>query len=106
MDLWRYIYRSTWFVLTVLIVGGLACIFVPEYGKYTEYRNQIEALDSELAEQEQVLRALKTKQDRFKTERRYVEFIAHEVGMVHPHETIFKIRDDQASTSRHVSRRP
>ena len=95
MELLKYIYRSTWLVLAVLIVGGLACIFVPEYNKFTEYQGDIVELETELGEREQILRELKNKQDRFKLERRYVEHVAHEVGMVHPHETIFKIRDDQ-----------
>ncbi len=105
MDMWNYIYRSTWFVLTILIVGGLACIFVPEYNKFTEYRSDIEQLETELGQKEQILRGLKNKQDRFKMERRYVEHVAHEVGMVHPHETIFKIREEQAG-SHHSLRQP
>lgn len=90
MSFWRYIYKSTWFILGALILTGLACLFVPEYNQYTEYQKRMAALQGDIEAEEQTLKALKIKQDRFKTEKRFVEHVAHEVGMVKENETIFK----------------
>ena len=99
MNFWQCIYKSTWFILGALILTGLACLFVPEYKQYTEYQKRMAMIQADIDSEEQSLKELKIKQDRFKTEKRFVEHVAHEVGMVKENETIFKFYETAAVTT-------
>ena len=96
MSYWVTVYRSAWVALVVLAVAGAAVLFMPKWREYREYqRRQVEAADK-LRLEEEMLKVLKMKEDRFQRDPRFVEQIAHDLGLAKTNEVIFKFHDEGA----------
>lgn len=94
MNIWTAIYRISWITLGILIVVGILSMFWPQYRQYKEYQRREAILLEELREEQALLQALKEKQERFQSDPRFVERLAHDMGLVKPDESIFKFMDD------------
>ncbi|MFT5496912.1 MAG: cell division protein FtsB [Kiritimatiellia bacterium] len=95
MKYWDKIVTISWISLTVCIVtAGLLLIFMPELREYNLNNTTINVLEEDIAKQEADYQQLHKKQERFKKDPSYVEQIAHEMGMVYSHETIYKFTDE------------
>jgi len=93
MDLLRYTIKSMWFFIAAIIFAGLVGLFLPQMNKHQSYQESITELETEIKDGEESLKQLHVKQERFRTEKRFVEHVAHEVGMVKPGEILFKIQE-------------
>ncbi|NCC50423.1 MAG: hypothetical protein EOM20_04320 [Spartobacteria bacterium] len=99
MDYWRTIYRTAWIVLgIVLVIGGL-CIFWRPINQYREYQRREAELEQEKQLEEELIKHLKMQQQRFQNDPRFVEHVAHELGLVKPNETLFKFADEKPGTA-------
>ena len=94
MSYWVGVYRSAWVALAVLALAGAAVLFAPKWKEHREYqRRQAEAADK-LRLEEEMLKILKMKEDRFQRDPRFVEQIAHDLGLAKTNEVIFKFHDE------------
>ncbi len=84
----------------VSFVFGAIVFMGPEYRKHTQHERRLEDLRMERAREEARLQELRVRQQRFQTDRDYVRKTAHELGMVEPHEVIFRFHDDSSRTPR------
>lgn len=87
----------------IVFIGVLFCFGVimfmgPEYSKHGQYEQRLEDLRLERSREEARLQELRVRQQRFQTDRDYVRKTAHELGMVEPHEVIFRFHDDDNRT--------
>ena len=95
MNFWAVIYRFAWVTLGVLLFIAILCMFMPQYRQYREYQRRADALQEQIRLEEEMLKTLKQKQERFRSDPRFVEQIAHEVGLARPNETIFRFVEDE-----------
>ena len=93
MDLLRYTIKSVWLFIAAIIFVGLAGLFLPQMNKHHSYQASITELETEIKDGEESLKQLNVKQQRFRTDKNFVEHVAHELGMVKPGEILFKIQD-------------
>jgi len=96
MSYWDVIYRSAWAALGVLIAVAVLCMFWPKIRLHQEYQRKEAELLEEKRMEEQLIMHLKRQQERFKSDPKFVERIAHEQGMAWTNETLFKFVDDGA----------
>ncbi len=86
--------------IAVLFVFGVIVFMGPEYRKHGIHERRLEDLRMERAREEARLQELRVRQQRFQTDRDYVRKTAHELGMVEPHEVIFRFHEDSNRTLR------
>ncbi len=98
MSRWVAIYRIAWIALGVLVLVGMGFMFVPLIQEDREYQRRESALREEIRQEEQRIRELKLKQERFQSDPAFVERIAHEIGLAKPDETIFRFVDEEPGT--------
>ncbi len=99
MNIWVVIYRVSCAALGVLLVIGILSMFSPQYKQYRENERRAEELEYGIALEEEMLKTLRRKQERFRSDPRFVEQIAREIGLAKPGETIFKFMDDPETSS-------
>lgn len=100
MKYWNVIINSAWIAATAAIVlTGLGMIFMPELRQYHQNNKTIATLASDINQENKTYHEYKKKQERFRTEPEYVEQIAHEQGLVYPHEKIFNYEGDKNQTT-------
>jgi len=96
VNYWTMTYRFAWLVLVLLVVIGLACVFIPKFREMNDLRQRRDDLQREGRATEAATRELRVKRERFSSDPRYVERVAKEAGMVKPGEIVFKFTNDTA----------
>lgn len=94
MSQWSTIYRFAWIALGVLVLIGMGFMFVPLIQEDREYQRREQALREEIRHDEERIRELRMKQERFQSDPAFVERIAHDMGLAKPNETIFRFIDE------------
>lgn len=96
MNFWKLIYKSAWVALGVLAVIGLAMLFWPKWKEYRGYEQRREEARRQIEEEEERYLHLKTQQERFRTDPRFVEQVAHDLGMAKTNEVLFKFKEEDS----------
>jgi len=100
MKYWNVIINSAWIAATAaIVITGLGMIFMPELRQYHQNNKTIAALESDIHRENATYHEFKQKQERFRTDPKYVEQIAHEQGLVYPHEKLFTFDGDKNKTT-------
>lgn len=106
MNIWSFIYRASWVILAILALIALGYAVYPRVLSYRELERREAQLAEELRIEEDMLRALKERQDRLQNDPGFVEKIAREeIGLARPGETVFKFVDEDADRSAPPARR-
>ena len=83
----------------------LLMAFVPQLKTHAEYEKRLEGIRAESSEMERRLQDYRVRRERFQNDPNYVRRVAHEIGMVEPHELLFRFQDDTRSATRSLIRR-
>ena len=95
MNIWLFIYRFAWGLLGFLLLFALAYAFYPPTRQFNELKEKHAKLEESVQFEEEMLRHLRSKQERLMNDPRFVEKIAREeLGLAKPGETIYKFNDD------------
>ena len=94
--MWQLIYRSAWVALFIMGMIGATVAFLPKWREHRQLQRERAAAEEALRLEEEMLKVLKMKQERFQRDPRFVEQIAHDLGMARPDEVIFKFHNDDA----------
>ncbi len=86
-------------VLTALILAGIFCIFGPKFNSLRKMQKDKNELKQENRRLESEVTTLRTKQERFTSDARFVERTAKEMGMIRTNEIVFKFEDSSAKTN-------
>lgn len=76
------------------LICVLGCIFYGKYTALTDYRNEIDSLKSQIAEQNEYGKELDKTAEEYSTDE-YIEKYARMLGLVKPNEKIFKNYNDK-----------
>jgi cell division protein FtsB len=103
MSAWSLIYRICWSLLTVLVLIGMVCVFMPKCRSLANLRTTRAAIEQSNGKLVADIRDLRIRQERFTSEPAYVERTAREIGMVRPNETVYMFTNAtaQAATGGH-----
>ena len=88
------IYKFAWITLLILFLAGMTGIFLPQFRQYQEFKRREDELAREIQAEEEKIKRLKHWQERFPGDKRFVEQIAHELGMAKTNEIVFTFVDD------------
>lgn len=98
MSVWVVIQRVSAGVVALLALAIVIGFFYPRLQEYRDLQRQQDRLQEDVRFEEEVLKHLKSKQERLLNDPRYVERIAREeLGYAKPGETVFKFSDDPAT---------
>ncbi len=105
MNFWVMIYRIGWIALAILVVIAVIAMFIPQIRQYNELHRREAAIQEEIRLEEEIIKHLKDRQEKLRTDPRFVEKIAREeLGYAKPGETVFRFTDDEAPGSSRPSR--
>jgi len=100
MNIWVFLYRLAWTALIVLLIVGIASVFLPKVKQYREMRQREEAMQEDIRLQEDMVRSLRDRQERLQQDPAFVEKIAREeFGLARPGEVVFKFSEDEPRTA-------
>jgi hypothetical protein len=100
MSVWETIYKTAWILLCAIILMALIRLFYPKWQEFQRFETERNRLAEETRLQQEMIKALKIKQARFENDPVFVENIAHELGLVHADEIVFKFIDDPPADAR------
>lgn len=87
-------------MIAILVISAALVGFIPQLHKHAEYEERLEEIRARSAEQESRLQEYRVSKERFQNDPDYVRKVAHEIGMVEPHEVIFRFYDETRGATR------
>jgi len=94
---WNIIYRYVALAVIGLALTGVIFAFLPKVNQFRGYQATKEALEADIRTKEESIKELRLKQERFGTDKYFVQQIAHEVGFAHEGETIYQFNEKAVS---------
>jgi len=94
---WNRIYRTAALAAIGLALIGVVFAFFPKATRFRSYQETKTALEEDIRANEEVIKALRRKQERFTTDKHFVQQMAHEIGYAHEGETIYQFNDQSAT---------
>ena len=82
-------YRSAWGMLALMVIVAIGCIFIPKQYEHRALIQEKAELERKIAAEIEVRKDLQRKQERFQYDKRFIEYVAHQNGMVKPGEHLF-----------------
>ncbi len=95
MEIWDLVYKIARGIFVVLIAVGLLLLFRPRWQQHHELQKKKIELEEDVRLKREMIQLLRYKQEQFSNDARFVENMAHEMGMAKPGEMIFKFAEDQ-----------
>jgi cell division protein FtsB len=94
MKLWMMIMRVLQGLFVALLAALVILLFEPKLREYQDLRRLEAQRRAEVREQEERHKALRMKQERFVNDPRFVETLAHDLGLARSNEVLFRIQTE------------
>ena len=101
---WNTLYRYTAIAVFVLAVIGIVFAFMPKVTQFHEYQETKSTLGVDLCAEEERIKELRNNQERFHTDKYFVQQIGHQIGFAHEGEVIFQFDDGPTTNIQNKSR--
>lgn len=85
--------------MVVLALIGAAFAFLPKVEQYREYQETREELDAKIRAENKRGNELRLKQQKFTTDKHFVQKLAHEKGFAHEGETIYQFEESPGTNT-------
>lgn len=96
---WNKIYRYAAMASIGLALTGVVFAFLPKMTQFRSYQETKNALDTDIRAKEESIKELRIKQERFGSDKYFVQQIAHEIGFAHEGETIYQFSEKPAGSN-------
>jgi hypothetical protein len=96
---WNVIYRYVAIAVVGLALTGIVFAFLPKVNQFRSYQDTKNALEADIRAKEESIKELRLKQERFGSDKYFVQQIAHERGFAHEGETIYQFNEKAVSNS-------
>ena len=90
---WNVIYRYAALAAILLALIGVVFAFIPKWTQHQNYQEIKSNLEAEIRAEEERIKELRLNQEKFSTDKHFVQKIAHEIGFAHEGEVIFQFKD-------------
>lgn len=94
---WNVVYRYVAIAGLGLALVGVVFAFLPKVNQFRAYQMTKNELEADIRAKEETIKELRLKQERFGTDKYFVQQIAHEIGFAHEGETIYQFNDKAVS---------
>jgi len=98
---WNIIYRYAALAAILLALIGVVFAFLPKVTQFKDYQQTKNSLETEIRAEEERIKELRLNQEKFSTDKHFVQKIAHEIGFAHEGEIIYQF-EDESGTNRAV----
>jgi len=92
-------YRYVAAAVVLLALIGVGFAFLPKVTQFQEYRETKATLEAKIRVEEELIKKLRLNQQKFSTDKYFVQKIAHEFGFAHEGEVIFQFNDNPATNT-------
>lgn len=99
MSIWTAIYRIAVIMAFGLLGVAAALGILPKWRSMQDYRRRKEDLERQIALEEELTKLLRQKQERFRTDPRFVERIARDLGLARSNEVLYRIVREPTSAA-------
>ena len=79
--------------VVLLVLIGVAFAFLPKINQFQGYKETKTGLEADIRAEEARVRELRLNQQKFSTDKNYVQRLAHEKGFAHEGETIYQLEE-------------
>jgi cell division protein FtsB len=83
----------------VLALVGVAGFFMPKAQQFTDYQTTKTELEAEIRIQQERINELRHNQEKFSTDKHFVQKIAHEIGYAHEGEIIYQFEEKPSTNN-------
>jgi len=90
---WNRLYRYVAAAIVLLALVGVVFAFLPKIRQFQGYQDTKTGLESEIRTEEARIRQLRENQQKFSTDKHFVQRLAHEKGFAHEGETIYQLEE-------------
>ena len=94
---WNKIYRYAAIAAIGLALTGVVFAFLPKMTQFRSYQETKNTLEEDIRNKEEAIKELRLKQERFGSDKYFVQQIAHETGYAHDSETIYQFNEKPVS---------
>lgn len=94
------VYRYVAVAVVVLALIGIAFAFLPKINQFQEYQDTRARLNAEISAEEEHIKELRLNQEKFSTDKQFVQKKAHEIGFAHEGETIYQFEAPAATNGK------
>lgn len=95
---WNKVYRYLALAGVLLVLIGAAIAFLPKIQQFQGYQDTKSSLEADIRAEEARIQLYRMNQEKFSTDKHFVQKIAHEIGFAHEGETIYQF-DEAAGTN-------
>lgn len=95
---WNKLYRYVSAAIVLLALVGVMFAFLPKIRQFQGYQDTKTGLETEIRAEEARIRELRRNQQKFTTDKKFIQKLAHEKGFAHEGETIYQL-DEPATNS-------
>jgi cell division protein FtsB len=90
---WNKVYRYVAGAVVCLALIGVAFAFWPKVDQFRSYPDTKAELEAEIHVEQERINQLRLNQEKFRTDKHFVQKIAHETGFAHEGETIYQFEE-------------
>jgi cell division protein FtsB len=94
---WNVVYRYAAIAVIGLALTGVIFAFLPKVNQFRSYQATKAELEEDIRAKEEAIKDLRLKQERFASDKYFVQQIAHETGYAHEGETIYQFNEKAVS---------
>jgi cell division protein FtsB len=87
---WNKVYRYVALATVLLVLTGVSFAFLPKIRQFQNYQDTKTRLETQISTEKEHIKELRLKQEKFSTDKGFVQKIAHEIGFVHEGETVYQ----------------
>lgn len=97
MNFWIVVYRVCWAALFVMLAILAWSATVPKWRELREFERRKAELAREIAAEEEMIKLLRLKQEKFRGDPKFVERLAHDLGLARSNEVLIRVITDPAA---------
>ena len=94
---WNVLYRYAVVAAILLALIGVVFSFFPKVTQFHSYQDTKAKLEAQIRAEEERIKELRLNQEKFSTDKHFVQKIAHDIGFAHEGEVIFQFNDSPSS---------
>lgn len=96
---WNKVYRYLALAGVLLVLIGAAIAFLPKINQFQGYQDTKSTLEADIRSEEERIQRYRMNQEKFSTDKHFVQKIAHEIGFAHEGETIYQFNEPSATNT-------
>ena len=102
---WKKLYRYVGLAMVLLVLIGAALAFLPKIQQFQGYKETKTGLEKEIRTEKSRIKDLREKQQKFTTDKNFVQRLAHEKGFAHENETIYQLEEPAETNGLNIETR-